>query len=101
MFSWAGRTVIRFRRAILVLGALAVIVGVAVGGSAFGRLAAGGFDDPRSQSTTAAKRIAAELGRQAPDVVALYTDRRSATAASGRPSSRSRRGCARFPRSRT
>jgi len=63
------------RRPVLVLlAALALaLVGALLARSAYDRLAAGGFDDPGSESTRAATRIEAQLGVHAPDVLALYT----------------------------
>jgi uncharacterized membrane protein YdfJ with MMPL/SSD domain len=75
MFQWIARQVIGRRLAVLLAAGVFVVVGAAWGTSAFGRLAAGGFDDPGSQSAQAAQRISAELGQHAPDVLVLYSSR--------------------------
>jgi RND superfamily putative drug exporter len=75
MFQWIARLVVGRRLAVLLAAGVFVVVGVLWGTSAFGRLAAGGFDDPGSQSTLAAQRISAELGQHAPDVLVLYSSR--------------------------
>jgi trehalose monomycolate/heme transporter len=75
MFFWIARLVVGRRLAVLLAAGVFVVVGVVWGTSAFGRLAAGGFDDPGSQSTLAAQRISAELGQRAPDVLVLYSSR--------------------------
>src|SRR6185437_1454518 len=75
MFQWIARLVVGRRVAVLLAAGVFVVVGVLWGTSAFGRLAAGGFDDPGSQSTLAAQRISAELGQHAPDVLVLYSSR--------------------------
>ena len=75
MFQWIARLVVGRRLAVLLAAGVFVVVGILWGTSAFGRLAAGGFDDPGSQSTLAAQRISAELGQHAPDVLVLYSSR--------------------------
>ena len=75
MFQWIARLVVGRRIAVLLAAGVFVVLGVLWGTSAFGRLAAGGFDDPGSQSTLAAQRISAELGQHAPDVLVLYSSR--------------------------
>ena len=75
MFQWIARLVVGRRIAVLLAAGVFVVAGVLWGTSAFGRLAAGGFDDPGSQSTLAAQRISAELGQHAPDVLVLYSSR--------------------------
>lgn len=62
------------RPVVVVLAALALaVVGVLLAGPAYERLAAGGFDDPGSESTRAAQQIEDRLGARAPDVLALYS----------------------------
>jgi trehalose monomycolate/heme transporter len=75
MFQWIARQVAGRRLAVLIAAGAFVVVGIPWGTSAFGRLAAGGFDDPGSQSALAAQRIAAEFGRHAPDVLVRYSSR--------------------------
>lgn len=75
MFQWIARLVIGRRLAVLLAAGVFVAVGLLWGTSAFGRLAAGGFDDPGSQSTLAAQRMSAEFGQHAPDVLVLYSSR--------------------------
>src|SRR6266700_3927580 len=75
MFQWIARQVVGRRLTVLLAAGAFVVVGVLWGTSAFGRLAAGGFDDPGSQSTLAAQRIPAELGQHSPDVLVLYGSR--------------------------
>src|SRR5690349_7544243 len=73
MFAWWGRVVVRGRWAVLVAGVLFAVVGGVWGTGVFGAVSQGGFDDPNSESTRAAQRIVAEIGRQDTDVLALYT----------------------------
>ena len=75
MFQWIARLVVGRRLTVLLAAGIFVVVGLLWGTTAFGRLAAGGFDDPGSQSTLAAQRISAELGQHAPDVLVLYSSR--------------------------
>ena len=75
MFQWIARQVVTRRLAVLLAAGAFAVVGILWGTSAFGRLAAGGFDDPGSQSTLAAQRIGAELGQHAPDVLVRYSSR--------------------------
>ena len=75
MFQWIARLVVGRRLAVLLAAGVFVVVGILWGTSAFGRLAAGGFDDPGSQSALAAQRIPAEFGQHAPDVLVLYSSR--------------------------
>jgi RND superfamily putative drug exporter len=73
MFAWWGGAVVRFRWLILA-GTLAVVVAGAVWGTGvFSRLASGGFDDPRSQSSQADAPIQATFGDHGTDVVVLYS----------------------------
>jgi trehalose monomycolate/heme transporter len=73
MFQWIARQVVGGRLAVLIAAGAFVVAGILWGTSAFGRLAAGGFDDPGSQSALAAQRIATELGQHAPDVLVRYS----------------------------
>jgi trehalose monomycolate/heme transporter len=68
-----GSVVVRCRWAIVAAGITLVAVGLLWGTGVFGLLSNGGFDDPRSESSRARARIAAEVGRQSIDVVALYS----------------------------
>jgi uncharacterized membrane protein YdfJ with MMPL/SSD domain len=73
MFAWWGRTVVRWRWAVLAAGLVLVTVGVTWGTGVFGALTGGGFDDPGSESVRAHDRIAAELGSQDIDLLVLYS----------------------------
>jgi RND superfamily putative drug exporter len=69
------RLVLRHRRLVLTAAAAMAVLGAVLAGPAFARLSPGGFDDPGSESTRAAETIATRLGAQAPDVLAMYSDR--------------------------
>jgi uncharacterized membrane protein YdfJ with MMPL/SSD domain len=74
MFETWGRIVYRRRRLILVIALLGVVFAAVWGTGVFGRLqSAGGFDAPNSQSQLAAGLAAKAFGRDAGDVVVLYT----------------------------
>ncbi|HEU4947410.1 MAG TPA: hypothetical protein VFT31_09670, partial [Kribbella sp.] len=64
---------VRRPRLVLVVAVMLAVLGGLAAGPAFDRLAAGGFDDPGSESTRTARRISADLGVQAPDVLVLYS----------------------------
>ncbi|WP_188194295.1 MMPL family transporter [Nonomuraea sp. SYSU D8015] len=72
MFESAGRLVYRGRWTLLVLSLAAAVLVVPLGFELFGRMADGGFEDPRADSTTAARWNDEWYGRHAPDVVVLY-----------------------------
>jgi RND superfamily putative drug exporter len=69
------RLVLGHRHLVLAAAAVLAVLGAVLAGPAFARLAPGGFDDPGSESTRAAEAIATLLGAQAPDVLAMYSDR--------------------------
>jgi trehalose monomycolate/heme transporter len=74
VFEAWGRIVYRRRRLVLVIAALGVIFAAAWGTGVFGALQnAGGFSDPGSQSQRAADLAARTFGRDAGDVVVLYS----------------------------
>jgi trehalose monomycolate/heme transporter len=74
MFETWGRIVFRRRRLVLLLATLAVIGAAAWGTGVFGKLqSAGGFVPPNSQSQQEASLAARSFGRDAGDVVLLYT----------------------------
>jgi uncharacterized membrane protein YdfJ with MMPL/SSD domain len=74
MFEAWGRVVYRRRRLVLVIAALGVIFAAVWGTGVFGALqSAGGFNDPGSQSQQEASLAASAFGRDAGDVVVLYS----------------------------
>ncbi|MGB2571275.1 MMPL family transporter [Micromonospora citrea] len=73
MFAWWGRVVVRARWAVLAAAAVLMVVGTTWGVGVFGELTGGGFDDPASESSRAAQRATAELGRQGADVIVLWS----------------------------
>ncbi|MGW0806535.1 MMPL family transporter [Nonomuraea sp. NPDC002799] len=72
MFERAGRLVYRGRWTLLVLSLAAAVLVAPLGLQLFGRMADGGFDDPRADSTTAARWAGDWYAADAPDVVVLY-----------------------------
>src|SRR5215469_8438458 len=76
MFERWGRTIYRRRRLVLAIAAIGV-VGFAVWGTGvFGALqSAGGFTAPGSQSQQEANLAAKTFGRDAGDVVVLYSSK--------------------------
>ncbi|MEW9553746.1 MMPL family transporter [Nonomuraea sp. NPDC050783] len=72
MFERAGRLVYRGRWTLLVLSLAAALLVAPLGMELFGRMADGGFEDPRADSTTAARWSDDWYGARAPDVVVLY-----------------------------
>ncbi|UBU12753.1 MMPL family transporter [Nonomuraea gerenzanensis] len=72
MFEWAGRLVYRGRWTLLALTLAAAVLVAPLGLELFGRMADGGFEDPRADSTTAARWNDEWYGGHAPDVVVLY-----------------------------
>jgi RND superfamily putative drug exporter len=74
MFETWGRGVYRRRRLVLVIATLGVVFAAVWGTGVFARLqSAGGFDAPNSQSQQSANLAAKAFGRDAGDVVVLYS----------------------------
>jgi trehalose monomycolate/heme transporter len=74
MFESWGRVVYRRRRLVLVLALIVVAFAAAWGTGVFGRLqSSGGFTPPDSQSQQASNVAQAAFGRDAGDVVVLYS----------------------------
>ncbi|MGP3959251.1 MMPL family transporter [Nonomuraea sp. 3N208] len=67
-----GRLVYRGRWTLLVLSLVAAVLAAPLGLELFGRMADGGFEDPRADSTTAARWNDDWYGGHAADVVVLY-----------------------------
>jgi RND superfamily putative drug exporter len=82
IFETWGRTIYRRRRLVLVIAVLFAVLGGVWGTSIFARVqTAGGFDAPNSQSQREASLATAAFGRDAGDVVVLYSSK-TLTAAS-------------------
>ena len=74
VFDRWGRTAYRRRRLILVLALLAAVAGGVWGTTIFAKVqTAGGFNAPNSQSQHEANLATAAFGRDAGDVVVLYS----------------------------
>jgi trehalose monomycolate/heme transporter len=74
MFEAWGRIIFNRRRLVLVVAGVAVVCAAIWGTGVFGKLqSAGGFAPPASQSQQEANRAAAVFGRDAGDVVLLYS----------------------------
>ncbi len=74
MFESWGRVVYRRRRLVLVIALIVIAFAATWGTGVFGRLqSSGGFTPPDSQSQQAANLAAAAFGRDAGDVVVLYS----------------------------
>src|SRR4051794_20753877 len=73
MFEALGRVMYRRRRWVVALALVLVAFAGVWGTGVFGRLTGAGFEDPDSESSTAAAVAAAELGRDAADVVVVYS----------------------------
>ncbi|RZU49726.1 RND superfamily putative drug exporter [Krasilnikovia cinnamomea] len=73
MFGWWGRAVVRVRWWVIAAALALVVTGATWGAGVFGALTGGGYADPNSESNRAAKTIAAELGRQDPGVLVLWS----------------------------
>jgi trehalose monomycolate/heme transporter len=74
VFERWGRTAYRRRRRILVIALLVAAVGIAWGTTIFAKVqTAGGFDAPNSQSQHEANLATTAFGRDAGDVVVLYS----------------------------
>lgn len=72
MFESAGHFVYRGRWTLLALTLALTVLVVPLGLELFGRMADGGFEDPRADSTTSARWNDDWYGGHAPDVVVLY-----------------------------
>jgi trehalose monomycolate/heme transporter len=82
VFERWGRTAYRRRRLILVIALLVAVVGGAWGTSIFAKVqTAGGFDAPNSESQHEASLATQAFGRDAGDVVVLYSSKTLTTAA--------------------
>ena len=82
IFERWGRTAYRRRRLILLVALLVAVVGAVWGTSIFARVqTAGGFDAPNSQSQHEATLATKTFGRDAGDVVVLYSSKTLTTAA--------------------
>jgi len=81
IFNRWGRTAYRRRRLILVIALLVAAVGALWGTSIFAKVqTAGGFDAPNSQSQHEANLATSAFGRDAGDVVVLYSSKTLTTA---------------------
>ena len=82
IFETWGRAVYRRRRLVLVIALLFAVVGGVWGTSIFAKVqTAGGFDAPHSQSQHEANLATQAFGRDAGDVVVLYSSKTLTTAA--------------------
>src|SRR3954463_15957561 len=77
MFERLGRVTYRRRRWVVSLGLLLVVAAAVWGTGVFGKLTGAGFDDPGSESSKAAGVATAQLGRDAADIVVLYSSKDS------------------------
>ncbi|MGM1077845.1 MMPL family transporter [Streptomyces sp. H28] len=77
MFERLAELAIRRSRLILVVAVAAVALMGALGGSAFDKLLGGGFDDPASQSSRAAKAVDEKFGGETNLILLVRTDRGS------------------------
>src|ERR1700739_1665102 len=74
MFASWGRLLYRRRALVLLAGLVGVAIAGVFGTGVFGRLqSAGGFTAPGSQSAVATSLAQRAFGRDAPDVVVLYS----------------------------
>src|SRR5579862_6571397 len=81
IFDRWGRTAYRRRRLILVIALLVAAAGAVWGTTIFGKVqTAGGFDAPNSQSQHEANLATSTFGRDAGDVVVLYSSKTLTTA---------------------
>ena len=71
MFTRIGGIAVRRRRLVLSLSGLFVLLAAVLGPGVFGRLDAGGFEDPSSESARAARVVSAEFDSGVPNVVFL------------------------------
>src|SRR5829696_6845647 len=72
MFEALGRVMYRRRRWVVALSLAFVVFAGGWGTGVFGAMTGGGFEDPDSESSTAAEVAVRELGRDSADVVVLY-----------------------------
>jgi trehalose monomycolate/heme transporter len=81
VFERWGRAAYRHRRRILIIALLVAVVGIAWGTTIFAKVqTAGGFDAPNSQSQHEANLATTAFGRDAGDVVVLYSSKTLTTA---------------------
>src|ERR1700746_3778959 len=74
MFESWGRVMYRRRRLVLVIALVGVLFGALWGTGVFGKLqSSGGFAPPNSQSQQSSNLATAAFGRDAGDVVVLYS----------------------------
>ena len=73
MFETLGRVMYRRRRAVVATALLLLVLAGLWGTGVFGRLTGAGFEDPDSESARAAAVAERALGRDAADVVVLYS----------------------------
>ena len=71
MFTRLGRFTVRHRRAVLVTSVLVLAVAGVLGGSVFGRLSGGGFEDPAADSSRAERALHEVFGTGIPNYVLL------------------------------
>jgi trehalose monomycolate/heme transporter len=101
MFEALGRSVFRHRRVTLLIAGLLIAAAAVWGIGVFGALqSSGGFTPPRSPSQTEANVAAQAFGRNADDVIVLYTGRDHLTVESPVYRSAVTRSLSRLPRSR-
>ncbi len=73
MLQRLGRFAVRRRRLVLVATFVAVVVSGAVGGGAFERLTAGGFNDPEAESSRGAEKLDRLFDTGDPNLILLVT----------------------------
>ncbi|MFI0735907.1 MMPL family transporter [Streptomyces sp. NPDC021225] len=71
MFDGLAGLVIRRRVAVLVVSLLLAVAGGAASTTLFGKLAAGGFDDPNSESGRAVRTLSSTFGQGQPNLTVL------------------------------
>ncbi|KAB8159522.1 MMPL family transporter [Streptomyces sp. 3MP-14] len=71
MLGRLGATLLRRRRAVLLVAVVLALAGAGTGGGLFDRLKGGGFDDPGAESTLAAEALAERFGRDDLNLVLL------------------------------
>src|SRR4029077_11017227 len=71
MFSWWGDRVVRWRWGVLAVGSAFVVFAALWGTTVFGSLGSGGFDNAKSESSTAANLVSTKLGRDTAYIVIL------------------------------
>ena len=101
MFEALGRSVFHHRRLTLLIGGLVIAAAAVWGIGVFGALqSSGGFTPPSSPSQTEANVAARAFGRDADDVIVLYTGRDHLTVASPAYRSAVTRALSRLPANR-